>query len=369
MVITEWAYYFPPYIFSLYIQFCYQWGGFSLIHFKNMVKIYLSFLFLLFLSQQTCAQEIQMLTSGLPVSLRGLSVVSDQVVWVSGSTGIVGLSIDGGQSWKWIHVPGYDHSDFRDIEAFNDQEAIIMGVAEPAILLRTVDGGNHWTPVYTDTAKSAFWDAMDFSDGQGALIGDPVKGKIFLARSGDKGKHWEETLIPALDLSVPGEAFFAASGSNIGHDPEGHWAIVSGGSKSCLYFGGNRYPLLLNQGGETNGANAIAINPADPNLAFVVGGDFSHDTLRQGNSLQIRFNPFAQQMPKSPPRGYRSCVEYLDGHKMICCGSSGVDISKDGGENWFGISDKSFHVCRKAKSGQAVFLAGPKGSIARLKWN
>jgi hypothetical protein len=36
--------------------------------------------------------------------------------------------------------------------------------------------------------------------------------------------------------------------------------------------------------------------------------------------------------------------------------------------DWQGISEKSFHVCRRAKSGTAVFLAGAKGNIARLKW-
>ena len=321
------------------------------------------------LYQIAFAQEIQMLTSGRPVSLRGLSVVNDQVIWVSGSAGTIGKSTDGGQNWKWIQVPGYERSDFRDIEAFSDQEAIIMGVTEPAILMRTSDGGKNWTIVYRDTAKSAFWDAMDFHGTQGALVGDPEAGKIFLAFSHDGGEHWDK---PASDLPEPeivGEAFFAASGSNISFSPGNGWVVVSGGKKSCLYFGGQKYPLALKQGEETTGANSIAMNPADPGQAYIVGGDFSQDRLSQGNSLRIWLNPFRQESPKSPPRGYRSCVAYLDSNRMICCGTSGVDCSKNGGMDWWGISDKSFHVCRKAKSGQVIFLAGTKGSIARLKWD
>ena len=34
-------------------------------------------------------------------SFRGLQVVSDQVVWVSGSKGTVGRSTDGGAHWRW----------------------------------------------------------------------------------------------------------------------------------------------------------------------------------------------------------------------------------------------------------------------------
>jgi photosystem II stability/assembly factor-like uncharacterized protein len=333
-----------------------------------MLKICLNLLVSLSFLQTATAQEIQMLAMGKTVSLRGLSVVSDQVIWVSGSDGTVGLSVDGGQSWKWTRVPGYELSDFRDIEAFSDQEAIIMGVTEPAVLMRTTDGGDKWTLVYKDTAKSAFWDAMDFSGQKGVLIGDPEKGKIFFASSSDSGRTWDKPMSPGLDGLDAGETFFAASGSNICYVSASQWALVSGGKKSCLYYAGNRYPLWLIQGGETTGANAIAVNPVNPNLAFVVGGDFSHDTLSQGNSIRIRFNPFSQEFPKSPPRGYRSCVEYLDESRMICCGARGVDVSKDGGMNWQNISDKSFHVCRKAKSGQAIFLAGAKGSVARLKW-
>jgi len=53
---------------------------------------------------------------------------------------------------------------------------------------------------------------------------------------------------------------------------------------------------------------------------------------------------------------------------MICCGVSAVDISEDGGMNWRMISSKSFHVCRRAKSGKRIFLAGGHGIIASLDW-
>jgi hypothetical protein len=68
------------------------------------------------------AQILQLINSGTSVSLRGLSVVNDQVLWVSGSEGTVGLSTNGGISWKWTRVPHYEKSDFRDIEAFSDRK-------------------------------------------------------------------------------------------------------------------------------------------------------------------------------------------------------------------------------------------------------
>src|SRR6187399_1519908 len=90
------------------------------------------------------AQTVKLLTSGTKTSMRGLSVVDDKTVWVSGSKGTVGRSLDGGQTWKWVTVKGFEKTDFRDIEAFDKTSAVIMGIAEPAYILKTIDGGEHW---------------------------------------------------------------------------------------------------------------------------------------------------------------------------------------------------------------------------------
>ncbi len=332
-----------------------------------MVKSFLILIIFILASGFTGAQQIRVLTSGQPVSLRGLSVVNDQIIWVCGSGGSVGISTDAGENWKWIHVPGFEKTDFRDIEAFSDQEAVIMGITEPAVILRTTDGGKNWIIALKDSAKSIFLDAMDFSGDEAILVGDPDKGKIFFARSSNRGKSWINSA-SGLETTASGEAFFAASGSNIRFIPEDGFALVSGGKKSCLYLSTGRYVLNLNQGEQTTGANSIAINSADPNQAFIVGGDFSHDSSRYGNSLRIQFHPFVQTPPLTPPHGYRSCVEYLNNKELICCGTTGVDFTNDGGIHWTLISDKGFHVCRKSKTGKSVFLAGPKGAIALLQF-
>ena len=358
----------PRWVFLVH-SFFLENSDFFIVHFKPMYKCCLTFFVVLVTGGCVFAQSIQMLAEGKSTSLRGLSAVNDQVVWVSGSGGTVGLSINAGKTWKWMQVPGFEKSDFRDIEAFSDREAVIMGITEPAVLLRTADGGTSWIRVFQDTGYTAFLDAMDFNGDYGAVIGDPQKGLILFARSSDQGKSWTTPLPSGLDTATGGEAFFAASGSNIRLIKGNRPILVSGGKVSCLYMDHRRYPLQLNQGLETTGANSVAINPSDPNQAFVVGGDFSRDTLSKGNSLLLQLNPFGQRPPKSAPRGYRSCVEYLSAHQMICCGTTGVDISSDGGLHWRGISNQSFHICRKAKSGKTIFLAGARGAVARLNWD
>lgn len=59
--------------------------------------------------------ELGSLNTQTNTSIRGLSVVSDSVAWVSGSNGFIGKTIDGGKVWKWTKPAGYEKLDFRDI--------------------------------------------------------------------------------------------------------------------------------------------------------------------------------------------------------------------------------------------------------------
>jgi hypothetical protein len=326
------------------------------------------------------SQQLALLAGGKTFSLRGLSVVSDQIIWASGSGGTFVLSTDSGKTWAWQSIKGYERTDFRDIQAFSEKEAVIMGVTEPAVILRTTDGGRSWMKVFEDSSKAIFLDAMAFSGDNAILVGDPVNDKIFLAQSPDRGRSWKRQDPSGFDSARTGESFFAASGSNclIQKIPFAHpyfqYMLVSGGKKSCLYispgpeYPGGRFTLKLLQGKETTGANSIAINPSNTKEAYVVGGDFSNDTVRYGNSVLVRLFPFRQIVPDNPPHGYRSCVEYINNEKLICCGPGGVDLSLDGGMNWKLISNTGFHVCKKALNGKFVYLAGAGGKIARLEF-
>ncbi len=143
---------------------------------------------LLFNWETSSAQTIKILTSGEKTSIRGLSVVSDKIIWVSGSDGKVGRSLDGGETWKWSNVKGFEKTDFRDIEAFDANTAIIMGIAEPTYILKTVNGGTTWKVVYENKTKGMFLDAMEFYNKKnGIVIGDPIENTFFLAKTFDGG--------------------------------------------------------------------------------------------------------------------------------------------------------------------------------------
>lgn len=324
---------------------------------------------LLLLNQNMNAQSIEILTTGTKTSLRGLSAVDDKIVWVSGSNGTVGKSLDGGLTWVWMTVKGFEKTDFRDIEAFDEKTAVIMGISEPAHILKTFNGGESWKLVYADSTKGIFLDAMDFFfDGRGVVIGDPIAGRMYMARTIDNGSNWQRTNPDKLPALAEGEAFFASSGTNIRPLNYDESVIVTSGKKSRLYLRGRLIDIPITQGGESTGANSVAVwykrNKADK--IVVIGGDFSKDTVRTDNCYFTTNLGKTWTAPKESPHGYRSCVEFIDNNTLIACGTSGVDISKDGALKWQLISPKSFHVCRRAKAGTAVFLAGGNGTIAKL---
>jgi photosystem II stability/assembly factor-like uncharacterized protein len=315
------------------------------------------------------SQEIKILENHENVSLRGLSVVNDKLIWVSGSNGSVGKSTDGGETWRWYTVKGFEKNDFRDIEGFDEKTAVIMAVGEPAYILKTYNGGESWKLVYSDSTKGIFLDAMEFWDnGNGIVVGDPIDERIYVARTDNYGSTWERYLSKKLPVTEHGEAMFASSGTNIRKLTNTEAIVVTGGIKSRLLLHEKWIDLPIIQGRESTGANSVAIWNVPPRkpLFIIVGGDFLNDTITGKNCFWSSDMGKSWKSPLIPPKGYRSCVEFIGSDKLITCGTSGVDISEDGGKKWTLISPESFHVCRKAKSGKAIFLAGSKGRIAKL---
>ena len=343
---------------------------------KKLVRVLFTVLVIIVFDHQNSlyAQNphIEILTSGTKTSLRGLSVVNDNVVWVSGSNGTVGKTTNGGKSWKWITVNGFEKTDFRDIEAFDATTALIMGIGEPAYILKTNDGGETWKVVYENKTKGMFLDAMEFWNEQsGIVVGDPIGGRFFITRSFDGGSTWQDIPFDKRPIADSGEACFAASGTNIRVLDRDEAVFVSGGLKSRLFTKNKPVLLPIIQGKETTGANSIAVldhkKLIGGRIMIVVGGDFNHDSSIVKNCFYTTDGGKTWKEPNLPPNGYRSCVEFLSKKDVMTCGLNGVDYSFDRGKNWRWISKEGFHVCRIAKIGSAVYLAGGGGKIGRLQ--
>jgi photosystem II stability/assembly factor-like uncharacterized protein len=325
-------------------------------------KIFYLFIFL-FGTILTYSQTVKILTSGTKTSLRGLSVVTEKIIWASGSNGTVAKSNDGGETWEWLVVKGFEKKDFRDIEAFSDSTAIIMAVDEPAYILKTIDAGKTWKSVYKNETKGMFLDAMDFIDDKnGIVVGDPINGHFFIARTNDGGETWNEDLISEKPVADSGEACFASSGTNIKCINNSQYALVSGGLTAHLFLKNKKINLPILQGKESTGANSFALK--NKKTIIIVGGDFNKKDSTSKNCFFTKNGGKTWNIPIFPPSGYRSCIQYISKKTWITCGLNGVDFTQDNGSSFTRISDQNLHVCAVSKHGKQVFFAGNGGKIA-----
>jgi photosystem II stability/assembly factor-like uncharacterized protein len=314
-------------------------------------------------------------------SFRGISVVNDEIVWVSGSKGTVGLTTNGGITWNWLQVTGHEKIDFRDVAAMDSLTAIIMAVGEPAIMLRTMDGGKNWQQVFKDERVGMFLDAMHFRNKlEGMVIGDPMDRSPFIATTADGGISWQPYSLQLGSgeaiLLDSGEAFFAASGSNLQVMNSGtlrNGFMVTGGKKSRLVHTDGKFieTLPLLPGGSSRGANSIAMKNSQQGI--IVGGDFSNDSSQSNNCLLVDLRLVGLKddqlfvRPAIPPGGYRSCVQYLYRKTWITCGTSGIDVTTDDGMHWRLLSRDSYHTLGYARKGKYVYLAGGGGRVGRIR--
>ena len=311
------------------------------------------------------AQMVKILTSGTKISLRGLSVVSDKTVWVSGSSGTVGFTLDGGINWHWINVNGFEKSDFRDIEAFDDSTALIMAVDKPAYILKTSDAGKSWRTVYSNFEKGMFLDAIDFNKSNGVVIGDPIEGKFFVATTKDAGETWLDIPFAQRPKADSGEACFASSGTNVRLLTNNKLVFISGGVSSHFYLDKKKIFLPILQGKESTGANSIAYK--NKKMFVAVGGNFNAKNDRERNCFVTYNSGKTWSAPVISPFGYRSCIEFIKQNTWITCGLNGIDISLNNCKEFKSISTEGFHVCRKSPTANIVYFAGSNGRVGSYK--
>jgi photosystem II stability/assembly factor-like uncharacterized protein len=248
-----------------------------------------------------------------------------------------------------------------------------MSSGTPALVLKTLDGGVTWQEKYRNTDTTYFFDAMDFADKKhGYILGDPIDNKFVLMETNDGGETWN--MFKDRPDALPGEAAFAASGTclrvetSVIHIVTGgrycRWLELNGLSRLSNWIG---FDLQIKHGKSSQGAFSIANGSAD----IIVGGDYqndhSADSIAEKHSWVTRNDSNTISLASKQPSGFQSCVEYIYDWTFLSTGTPGSNITIDGGKTWKKIDDTSFNVCRKAKRGKLVLLAGNGGKIGVLK--
>ena len=198
-------------------------------------------------------------SSGTTADLRGIDNVGGGVAWASGTNGTVLRTEDGGYLWQACAIPpGAEHLDFRGVQAFDANTAIVMssGKGDLSRLYKTTDGCHTWKLVFTNPYPEGFWDAVvarvvaaesgDVCDGGskvilGTILGDPAVHKsnqwdtttklsFYLANFEAGITCSKDELRPSASsiFALPAEAPFAASNSVLARlDPTStYWMAV-----------------------------------------------------------------------------------------------------------------------------------------------
>ena len=231
----------------------------------------------------------RVLDTGSTAQFRGLSAVSSQVAWASGTGGTVLRTTDGGRSWRSVGPPGTADLQFRDIEALDARHAAILsiGEGEQSRIYVTRNGGVSWTETFRNTEPAAFYDCLAFFDPlHGIALSDPVNGKFRIASTSDGGASWTVAPDAGMPPALPGEFAFAASGtclvtaSTLSHTSA--W-FATGGSTSARVFRTHNRGATWSvsdspiPSGPTAGIYSLAFR--DPWHGIAVGGDFTAPTV------------------------------------------------------------------------------------------
>jgi hypothetical protein len=343
--------------------------------------------------------------SGTTADLRGIDNVGGGVAWASGTNGTVLRTEDGGYLWQNCTIPpGAEHLDFRGIQAFDANTAIVMssGKGDLSRLYKTTDGCETWKLVFTNPDKDGFWDgiSVDWSDRNAIVIGDPVGGRFALFfsddrelnewRSFDRSRLRRFVVIPTPHSSS--EALFAASNSIlIWHGSLDTLLFATGGSDGAFMYRPSftdwppthnsvRYlaepvPLAVSSSGGvfSFSSDSLCFRSIKLKCALVaVGGDYSKPNENAGTAGFLAGGGTTWTASTTPPNGYRSAVAYdAAGKTWITVGPNGTDISTDEGRNWRALHpDPALHEAPDAdRNWNALslpFVVGPHGRIGKL---
>jgi photosystem II stability/assembly factor-like uncharacterized protein len=257
-------------------------------------------------------------------------------------------------------------NDWRSAYLRKNNDLVFINAGPPAYFCYLDHITKNINITHVDSSSGVFVDGLIFIDDMtGVAFGDPQNGKMPMWKTTDGGQNWVKYFGAEM---ADDEAAFAASNTSIATNFKNRILIVTGGTQSRILVSDNKgltfssSPLPIAQGRATQGAYSVDIWG---DCIAVAGGDYSAPESSDGNFC-ISFDGGKNFVKAAKgPSGYKSCVKFMDKKRLIAVGTTGVDVSTDGGMNWKHVDDSPFNSIGVINKKQAI-LAGPEGKIAML---
>lgn len=317
-------------------------------------------------------------SSGVEARFRGVSAVSERVAWASGTNGTVVRTLDGGDSWEAVPIPSARDLDLRDIDAFDENTAyaLSIGNGDASRIFKTEDGGHNWQTQFVNQDPAAFFDAMSFwEERRGLAVSDSVNGQFVVLRTDDGGLTWSRVPADGLPPALPGEGYFAASGTNVFTWGEQHAWFGTGAADQARVArstdGGKTWEIAPTPLAAGSSAGIFSIAFRDAQHGVVVGGDYQREEVAVDNVAVTRDGGRTWNLASGTGlSGFRSAVGYVPGTSppaLLAVGPSGADYSTDDGDNWIAIPAPGFHTLSFTRTGNTAWAAGDDGRISRFE--
>lgn len=308
------------------------------------------------------------------ISIRPIMVSSDKV-WYAADKNRVGF-VNLLNSSKLERVINKDSikMEFRSC-AQTSNALFILNVGNPALLYKFSKDLSKMKLVYEEHDEKVFYDSMQFwNDQEGIAVGDPIGNCFSVIITRDGGETWTKVLCKNLPKIQEGEAFFAASNTNIIIKGNHTW-LVSGGKKARVFYSSDKgvnwniYETPIVQGETMTGI--FTADFYNEKIGFIAGGNYEKLNQNfQNKALTTDGGKTWKLVGENQGFGYASCVQFVpesNGNELVCVGANGLYYSKDKGITWNQLSsDNSFYTIRFINRQTAI--AAGKNKIVKIKF-
>ena len=255
--------------------------------------------------------------------------------------------------------------EFRSI-AQTDNAIFIFSIGNPALLYKINKKDLSATLVYKENHEKVFYDAIQFwNNKEGIAIGDPIQDCFTILITHDGGNSWNKTPCQNLPKIDEGEAFFAASNTNICIKGTKTF-LVSGGIKSRIFVSDNKgiswnvYDTPITQGHAMTGI--FSADFFNKNTGIVVGGNFEEQSDNSANKAITKDGGKTWKLISvNEGFGYASCVQFAphsNGNEIVTVGANGIYFSNNQGSTWEKLSDEKNLFTVRFKNNASAFAAG-----------
>ncbi|MEO8233862.1 MAG: oxidoreductase [Flavobacterium sp.] len=308
------------------------------------------------------------------ISCRAI-LIDNNKLWYAANNGNYGfISLNSPAKFETKINKENDKIEFRSI-AQTSKYIFILSVANPALLYRISKEGIKSELVYQENNEKVFYDSMQFfNDNEGIAIGDPNEDCPSMIKTIDGGKTWKKILCNKLPKFANGEAFFAASNTNLIIKNNNVW-MVSGGKKSRVFYSADKGETWktsetpIAQGQTMTGS--FTADFYNEKIGFIAGGNY--EKLEQNFQNKAITNDGGKTwklIAENEGFGYASCLQYLPNSKgkgIVTVGATGIYYSSDGGEKWKQLStDKDLYTIRFIDNKTAI--GAGKNKIVKLNF-